>query len=143
MDLSQVKELLPRNVRDMAARIGLPATLMVVDKLGGTTWRIAEGRNPEGEAKRAALAELVGSEIEEQLHREYAGEEIYLARCHAAVLRWRNLEIHARFEQGVREGRTARDLVAELAREYRLSDRWVWEIVNQHLPALDQGQLFH
>lgn len=143
MDLSQVKELLPRNVRDMASRIGLPATLVVVDRLGGTTWRIAEGRNPEGEAKRAALADLVGSDIEEQLHREYAGEEIYLARCHAALLRWRNLEIHARFERGVREGRSARDLVTELAREFCLSDRWVWQVLNTYLPSPDQGGLFH
>lgn len=143
MDLNQVKDLLPRNVRDMASRIGLPSTLIVVERLGGTTWRIAEGRNPEGEAKRAALADLVGSDIEEQLHREYAGEEIYLARCHAALLRWRNLEIHARFERGVREGRSARDLVAELARDFRLSDRWIWQVLNTYLPAPDQPRLFH
>ncbi|CDM42408.1 Mor transcription activator family protein [Ectopseudomonas oleovorans] len=143
MDLSQLQELLPENVRDMAARIGLPATLRVVERMGGTTWRVAEGRTPEGEAKRAALADIVGSDIEEMLHREYAGDEFYLARCHAAVLRWRNLEIHQRFEQGVREGLTARTLVAELAREYRLSDRRVWIILKEHLPPVEQGTLFH
>ncbi len=143
MDLSQLQELLPENVRDMVARIGLPATLVVVDRLGGTTWRVAEGKTPEGEAKRAALADLVGSEIEELLHREYAGDEFYLARCHAAVQRWRNIEINQRFEQGVREGVTARTLVAELAREYKLSDRRVWDILKQHLPPVEQGTLFH
>lgn len=143
MSLEQVQELLPPSVRDMAQRLGLPATLVVVEKLGGTTWRIAEGRNSEGEAKRAALAELVGSDIEEQLHREYAGEELYLAKCHAAVLHWRNIEINSRFEQGVREGITARTLVAELAREYKLSDRWVWEILKHPLPEIEQGVLFH
>lgn len=143
MDMSQLQELLPVNVRDMAQRIGLPNTLVVVERLGGITWRVAEGRNSEGEAKRAALAELVGSDIEEQLHREYAGEEIYLARCHTAVLRWRNIEINRRFEQGVREGLSARTLVAELAREYKLSDRWVWEIINHYIPPIEQGKLFH
>lgn len=144
MDFSQLQDLLPGNVRDMAQRIGLPATLVVIERLGGTTWRIAEGRNVEGEAKRAALADIVGSDIEELLHREYAGDEIYLARCHSALVYWRNLEINRRFEQGVREGVTARTVVAELAREYRLSERWVWGIVGQHYPEpVEQGRLFH
>jgi Mor family transcriptional regulator len=144
MDLNQVQGLLPENVRDMAQRIGLPATLVVIDRLGGTTWRVAEGRNVEGTAKRTALADLVGRDIEELLHREYAGEELYLARCHTALVYWRNLEINARFVQGVREGVTARTIAIELAREYSLSERWIWRIVKQHYPdTVEQGQLFH
>lgn len=142
--LKNLQELLPEHVRDMVTRIGLPATMRVVHHLGGITWRIAEGRTAEGESKRAALADIVGSDIEELLHREYAGEEIYVARCHLALLQWRNIEINQRFEQGVREGLSARSLVAELAREYRLSDRRVWIILKKHLPPLpEQGTLFH
>ncbi|WP_245216933.1 Mor transcription activator family protein [Pseudomonas aeruginosa] len=94
-------------------------------------WRIAEGRARRGEARRAALAELVGSDIEEQLHTHYRGEEIYVARCHKALVRWRDLEIVERFEQGLRDGQTARSLLSDLARQYNLSDRWIWEIVNR------------
>lgn len=143
MKLEQVQELLPRSVRDMSQRLGLSATLVVVEKLGGISWRVAEGRGGEGEARRAALAELVGSDIEEQLHHHYAGEELYLAKCDAALRRLRDLQIHRRFEAGVRQGRGARDLVAELAREYKLSDRWVWEILGRFLPEPAQGTLFH
>lgn len=144
MDLSQVEQLLPENVRDMAQRIGLPATLVVIDKLGGTTWRVAEGRNVDGNAKRTALADLVGCDVEELLHREYAGEELYLARCYSALMYWRNQEINARFVQGVREGVTARTVAIELAREYKLSERWIWRIVKQHYPdPAPQGELFH
>ncbi|KSI64630.1 Mor transcription activator family protein, partial [Pseudomonas aeruginosa] len=104
VDLREVQDMLPDTVRDMAGRIGLPATLVVVEQLGGTSWRIAEGRARRGEARRAALAELVGSDIEEQLHTHYRGEEIYVARCHKALARWRDLEIVERFEQGLRDG---------------------------------------
>ncbi|HEJ2930291.1 TPA: hypothetical protein SL238_002003 [Pseudomonas aeruginosa] len=131
VDLREVQDMLPDTVRDMAGRIGLPATLVVVEQLGGTSWRIAEGRARRGEARRAALAELVGSDIEEQLHTHYRGEEIYVARCHKALVRWRDLEIVERFEQGLRDGQTARSLLSDLARQYNLSDRWIWEIVNR------------
>lgn len=53
VDLREVQDMLPDTVRDMAGRIGLPATLVVVEQLGGTSWRIAEGRARR--AKRAGL----------------------------------------------------------------------------------------
>ncbi|MDN6860720.1 Mor transcription activator family protein [Pseudomonas sp. CAN2814] len=144
IDLRQVQDMLPDNVRDMAGRIGLPSTLVVVEQLGGTLWRVAEGRARRGEARRAALAELVGSEIEEQLHAHYKGEEIYVARCHKALVRWRDLEITERFERGLRDGQTVRSLLNDLAREYSLSSRWIWEVVNRPSePSPQQSTLFH
>ena len=144
IDLRQVQDMLPDNVMDMASRIGLPSTLVVVEKMGGTLWRVAEGRASTGEARREALAELVGSEIEELLHMHYQGEEIYVARCHRALVRWRDLEITMRFEKGLRDGQTVRSLLNDLAREYKLSSRWVWEIVNRPSePVPQQSTLFH
>ncbi|WP_447588676.1 Mor transcription activator family protein [Aquipseudomonas campi] len=143
MDVAAIKDVLPASVVDMAQRIGMPAALTVVEKMGGIRWRVAEGATREGAAKRAALADIVGSDIEELLHREYAGEDISLPRCHAALLRWRNIEINRRFEQGIREGLTGHIIAAELAREYRLTDRWIWDIVNKHVDTPPQGDLFH
>ncbi|EMB5660455.1 Mor transcription activator family protein [Pseudomonas aeruginosa] len=141
-DLAHLQDQLPPQIQEMAARIGLPATLTVVSRLGGTTWRVAKGKTQGGEAKRAALAEIVGSEIEELLHREYAGEILYLAQCKAAGLQWRNMLINAHFEQGIRKGIPANTLVAELARENQLSDRRIWTILKQPLPPLpEQGRL--
>lgn len=131
MDWSPLQPLLPVNVRDMVDRIGLPATLVVVKRLGGVTWRVAEGRSRNGQAKRAALAQQIGHDVEALLHQEYAGEEIYLARCQSALLRWRDVEINRKFEDRIRKGQTARKTVAVLAREYRLSDRRVWDILKQ------------
>ncbi|MEN1529724.1 Mor transcription activator family protein, partial [Pseudomonas aeruginosa] len=71
-------------------------------------------------------------------------EEISVARCHKALVRWRDLEIVERFEQGLRDGQTARSLLSDLARKYNLSDRWIWEIVNRPSePAPQQSTLFH
>nr|WP_241159836.1 Mor transcription activator family protein [Pseudomonas aeruginosa] len=66
-----------------------------------------------------------------------------MARCHKALVRWRDLEIVERFEQGLRDGQTARSLLSDLARKYNLSDRWIWEIVNRPSePAPQQSTLF-
>lgn len=140
-DLSNVVSLLPASVRDMVGRIGLLATLTVVERMGGTTWRVAEGHGSEGAAKREALADWVGTDTEMLLHRHYAGEEIYLPRCHSALVALRNQQIHQRVEQGLRQGHSASALVADLAREYRLSDRRVWDILKQ-VPVPEQGGLF-
>lgn len=141
INLSTVEDLLPASIRDMVGRIGLSSTLTVVERLGGITWRVAEGHGPEGAAKRAALADWVGTDIEELLHRHYRNEELYIPRCHAALLALRNQHIHQRVEQGLRQGYSACALVIDLAREYRLSDRRVWEILKQ-VPVPEQGGLF-
>lgn len=144
MNLEQVKSLqaeLPQSVQEMVAVIGLNHTLNVVRALGGTTWRIAAGRGKEGEAKRAALAELVGSDTEELLHKYYVGDEVYLPRCTALVRKLRNIEIHQQFEHEVRQGRTARDSVSELARQHQLSDRHIWDILNLYIPVPEQQGL--
>ena len=140
-NLHIVEDLLPVSIKDMVGRIGLSSTLTVVERMGGITWRVAEGHGPEGAAKRAALADWVGTDIEELLHRHYQNEELYIPRCHAALLALRNQHIHQRVEQGLRQGYTACALVMDLAREYRLSDRRVWEILKQ-VPVPEQGGLF-
>lgn len=145
MDLEQVKQLqaeLPQSVQDMIVVIGFNHALKVVQALGGTTWRIASGRGKDGEAKRAALAELVGSETEDLLHKYYAGDELYLPRCAVLVRTLRNINMHQQFEQDVRQGRTARDSVSDLARQHRLSDRQVWDILNLYMPVPEQQGLF-
>lgn len=145
MNLEMVKQLqaeLPQSIQDMVAVIGFSHTLKVVQALGGTTWRIASGRGKDGEAKRAALAERVGTDTEELLHKYYAGDEIYLPRCAALLRKLRNIDMHQQFERDVRQGRTARDSVADLAREHKLSDRQIWDILNLYMPVPKQQGLF-
>ncbi|WP_265332412.1 hypothetical protein [Pseudomonas aeruginosa] len=64
-----------------------------------------------------------------------------MARCHKALVRWRDLEIVERFEQGLRDGQTAVP-AQRSCRQYNLSDRWIWEIVNRPSePAPQQSTL--
>lgn len=62
-----------------------------------------------------------------------------------ALRRLRDLGIHRQFEQEVRKGVSANAAVAALARENKLSDRWIWEILKQPLGQEEapQGALFH
>lgn len=133
---------LPQTVQDMVATIGLQHTLIVVQALGGTTWRFAAGKGETGEAKRAALVDLVGEETEKLLHQHYARDELYLPRCAALLRKLRNMEIHQQFDRDIENGSTARDSVAGLARQHRLSDRQIWDILNQYVPVPEQQGLF-
>ncbi|MGI3158765.1 hypothetical protein [Pseudomonas aeruginosa] len=100
--------MLPDTVRDMAGRIGLPATLVVVEQLGSTSWRIAEGR--AWRAKRAGLRWPRWWAATSSGSTHYLGAKKLPARCHKALVRWRDLEIVERFEQGLRDGQAARSL---------------------------------
>ncbi|MFT0211807.1 Mor transcription activator family protein [Pseudomonas sp. F1_0610] len=140
--LKQLQTDLPKSVQEMIALIGFSNTLKVVQALGGTTWRVAIGRSAEGEAKREALAEMVGSEAEQLLRQHYAQNEIYLPRCCALLRKVRDLNIHNEYDIAIKQGLSARDTVWQLARQYQLSDRRVWDIVNSYIPDQEQYALF-
>lgn len=136
MKLEQARDLLPPTVQRIAEVVGLPATMKLVAELGGTSWFFAQGVGRNGQARVAALAEIVGEEAAEKLGR-YASERerIYIAKCDAALIALRDAEIHSQFEQATREGVSANTIVNELARTYQLSDRHVWRILKR-LPEL-------
>ncbi|MBG6291040.1 hypothetical protein I5I61_26590 [Pseudomonas nitroreducens] len=144
MNLEQVRDQLPEQVLEIAQLVGMPAALRLVGELGGTTWDFAHGANRNGVIKVAALADIVGDEAAERLTARFGGDSFYIARCDVALRRLRDLEIHQQFEQAVREGVSARTVVAELARTYKLSDRRIWIILKQYLPepTARTGNLF-
>lgn len=135
-------ELLPETIRSMVQRIGLANTLVVVKKLGGTTWRVADGKTDDGRKQRKALADLVGEAIEAALHQHYAGADLYIAQCRALMTGLRDAAIHQEFDHLIRQGISARTVVTRLARQHRLSDRWIWEILNKVPVSSPQTELF-
>lgn len=136
-------QLLPETIRNMIPILGLANVLTVVEKLGGSTWQVAEGKTAEGRQKRVALAEIVGSEIEQILHQHYAGDSIYIARCKVLITRLRDSAIHHEFDQLINNNISARSAVAQLARTHKLSDRWVWNILKNMPLQSDQPDLFN
>lgn len=131
MHIDQVRELLPRQLLEIADAIGLPAAQRLVDELGGTTWPVAKGVRRLGVIRHAALIEVVGERAAGIMAERWANVPLYIPKCDVALRRLRDLEINRQFVQGVREGISANTLVAELARSYKLSDRRIWEILKQ------------
>lgn len=141
MNLDQVKGVLPRQVLDIAEAIGLPATQLLVERLGGTTWPVAKGVRRLGIIRHEALVGVIGVEAAEIMAKRWANVQLYIPRCDAALRAVRDFEINAIYVQGVRDGISSNALVAELARSNQLSDRRIWEILKT--PAGHQSDLFH
>ncbi|VXD04061.1 Mor transcription activator family protein [Pseudomonas sp. 9Ag] len=142
MEIDQVKELLPKQLLDIAEAIGLPAAQRLVDELGGTTWPVAKGVRRLGIIRHEALKEVIGERAATIMAEQWGSVPLYIPKCEAAIRRLRDLEINRQYVQGVREGVSANTLVAELARSYKLSDRRIWEILKQPSPDAT-GDLFH
>ncbi len=141
MKLEQVRALLPEQIQEIAEAIGLPATQRLVQELGGTTWPVSKGVRRLGIIRHEALKEVIGETAAQIMAERWGNETLYIAKCDAPLRRLRDLEIHRKFEQAVREGVSANTVVSELARAYKLSDRWVWVILKQPLDT-STGDLF-
>lgn len=128
MKLDDVRGLLPDIIQTIARLIGMPNTIKLVEQLGGTTLPISKNKNRLGEIRYAMLAEVIGVPAADLITSHFGGIPLYIANCEVALRRLRDLEIVATFDGLSREiGSNA--AVAQLAREYKLSDRRVWEIL--------------
>jgi Mor family transcriptional regulator len=143
MQIDQVKALLPAQLLEIAEAIGLPAAQRLVDEFGGTTWPVAKGVRRLGIIRHAALVDVIGERAADIMAQRWANVALYIPKCDAALRRLRDLEINRQFEQGVREGVSANTLVANLAMEFKLSDRWIWDILKKTVPEQSvTGSLF-
>lgn len=124
-------QLLPESARQLAALIGLPHTLKLVERLGGTTFPVSKNKTPAGIARFEVLADVVGEDHAHQLCRHFGGFPLYIPACAEALRALRDQTINTRFESLVRTGTSANAAVAELARAHRLSDRRVWDILKK------------
>lgn len=132
MSIESASALLPAAVQRIAEVVGLPATMKLVAAWGGTSWYFARGIGRHGQARVAALAEIVGEEAAGRLaFYMHERETVYIPKCDAALKHLRDTEIHRQFDQAVREGVSSNTVVAELARTYELSDRHVWRILKE------------
>ena len=130
MTLAAVQDLLPDTVRLMVRLVGLPATLQLVERLGGTTWPVAKGNNRLGQIRHEALAEVVGGDAASVLARHFGGDTLYIPRCAKAVREMRDRSLREEFDQLTREN-SALHAVTVLALKYRLADRQIWRILKK------------
>ncbi|WP_374981174.1 Mor transcription activator family protein [Pseudomonas solani] len=136
MKIEAARDLLPVAVQRIADVVGLSSALKLVEALGGTSWYFAQGVGRQGQARVAALEEIVGEDAAKRLtFLLNEREAIYIPKCDRAVRQLRDAEIHRQFDQAVREGVSTNTVVNELARTYEMSDRHVWRILKT--PPLD------
>ena len=131
LDIAKVQDMLPQQVLEISRAIGMPATLVLVDKLGGTTWPVSKGKRQDGMQRYKRLQAVIGKDAADILAQEWGSVPLYIPRCAAALRRVRDLDINRQYVEGVRAGKSGRSLVEGLAIEYQLSDRRIWEILNQ------------
>lgn len=94
----------------------MPATTRLVSRYGGIRLYV-----PEKLADDHELIEVLGRTAAIKLVKTFALEQLWIPRCQAAICAARDAEIRARHADG--------EKVDALAREYGLTDRWVWAIV--------------
>lgn len=138
--LSAVSHLLPSIMQEMAVVLGFDLTLRVAVALGGTSRVIPVGsRASSAKPVQKLIDDLGCQETAQALIKHYGGTVIYLPRCVVAVRALRDIAIHQAAEEGLRTKRSMVSIVTDLARQYCLSDRRIWEILKE--PSPNTGQV--
>jgi Mor family transcriptional regulator len=122
-------ELLPRVLQEFVRLIGLPATMLLVEKFGGL--RIYIPLNPTADHH---FSQLIGLDNLRKLSEVYGREDHFeLPKAERALLALRNARIRA--EYGPKS-------IRDLAAEHRLTERHVTRIVGADVKNDDQTELF-
>lgn len=128
MKLEHMGQMLPETVQLIAGLIGLPKTVKLVEVLGGTTFPVSKNQTRMGEIRYQALVEVVGVDAADTLTRHFGGDALYVPRCAEALRYLRDRAICEEFDVESRKvGSNA--AVNNLALKYKLTDRWIWEIL--------------
>ncbi|MFP4596507.1 Mor transcription activator family protein, partial [Ralstonia sp.] len=107
---------LPESLDEIRRVAGTTAMLALVESWGGTVVHIPQKYTPDH-----PLVAIVGHRAAVDLIRYYDGQRVYLARACAAARAARDAEIRRRHSGGT--------AVRDLALEYHLSERQIWNIL--------------
>jgi len=113
---------LPPIVHTLINTVGFEQALHIITCLGGMSWRFNADDSDSDESQAIILR--IGRAAFDALQHQFAGERIYIPKCHSALLALRNQHIH----QYLNSGRQRQRCIRELAAQYRLSDRRIAQI---------------
>lgn len=116
------QDKLPRNLREIVDLIGQQPAEQLVARFGGTT--ITFPRTTHNNQ----LTQFLGKEVTEKLVRRYSGTPLYVPKNFHPSIATRDVEIYRRYKHGLSN-------VSQLAREYGISDRRVWNIIRRQKNA--------
>ncbi|MGO4380354.1 Mor transcription activator family protein [Pseudoduganella sp. RAF53_2] len=118
---------LPPSAQRLVGIIGLPATLLLVDRHGGKALRLYK----TGESIER-LTEAVGAIAAGQLLNHFGSDPFTVPKCRDALNDVRNARIHREYDRLTQiEKRSGRDSVHCLVEQFCLSERHVWRVLKQ------------
>ncbi len=138
--------LLPEQVQNLVAAIGMTATLELVRVAGGTTIDVPKVRTKMGEARYEYFAEQIGTEAADDLVKYFGGDRLYIPRCRSAMIEYTHRKIRNEFDSltAIENGYSAVQAVSILALKHRYSDRHIWNILkstDRAGTAISEGSL--
>lgn len=103
--------------------IGEAAALRMMDakNFGGMTVEFPKKEVGRGEQAFARIAEVIGHDNAKRLSDQFGGERLYIPNLHNHFIAKRNKKIVTSYNNGTS--------IAELVKEYEISDRWIREIL--------------
>lgn len=132
MNLEDLKDLLPKNILEIADIIGYPATLKLVDRLGGVTFPFSKGVSKLGKARVDILVNTLGKDDANKLMAHFGGEDFYVPRCASALLECRNRKFIAEFDELKTSGDSALMALTRLCPQYGITDRFAWTLLSKY-----------
>lgn len=124
-----IENLFPEMAKDLVRVVGLEATLAILRICGGTEIRFPLTERGGNEVFQL-IEEAIGKEKADALRHEFGGcEPTYIPVCHRAMVALRHIEITRAYDDKART-KSVRRAVAELALEYRMSNRGIEKVVN-------------
>ncbi|HBN9474532.1 Mor transcription activator family protein [Pseudomonas aeruginosa] len=136
---AEVIDNLPESLKELAVNFGTDKIIELISKVGGRTYYVAEGKTAKGREKRNQLAGIVGVDVEAFINERYQGKEIYFPRMKRLETLARNSRIKAKAEEMLGRGVSMRAIVAQLAKEFSLSERSLWTALKQPLAPSGEG----
>lgn len=121
------KHLLPETFTQLVTVIGFLPAFQLVQRLGGTS--IPLGAKT---VLHFSLTEIMGEDLATRLETAFKGQrKLYIPKCDQVIRQLRNQLIRTQFDDAtIHEKQSAMSVVKRLAREYQMTERWIWEILN-------------
>jgi len=130
---------LPAFARNLIETLGFETALNVIEQLGGASWRISYADNSK---ERKDIEARIGYNAWLKLQNAFAGETLYIPKCHKALLAIRNQAIKTTLKQCADSVTPKTDKIRELVKRFKLSDRRIAQIAAEQKPPKAQGDLF-
>ena len=144
MNLEDLKALLPESILEIAEIIGYPATLKLVEALGGVSFPFSKGVSVLGKARVDMLIQAVGQEAADKLMAHFGGEDLFIPRCAVAFREARNQRFIAELNDLRSTGTSVLMALSMLCPRYGFTDRFAWDLLNKRNGAqsVKQDSLF-